>query len=337
MKESESMLISLYYDMLRIRMVEEKIADLYKEQEMRCPVHLCIGQEAVPVGVCANLSREDYVLSNHRSHGHYLAKGGNLKAMLSEIYGKWAGCSKGKGGSMHLIDLSVNFLGSTPIVGGAIPVAVGVAFGTIMRGDGKEGDRITTVFLGDAATEEGVFYESLNFAALKKLPIIFVCENNFFSVYSPLSVRQPENRCNIAIARAYGMGSAKGDGNNVIDVYRLTKKAISHIREGRGPFYLEFDTYRWREHCGPNYDNDLGYRDESEFKRWQERCPIGSYEKKLIDDGFINREQIDKLKKKIGLEIEEAIDYAKSCPFPDTDEVFTDLYAGGWDAQYKFS
>ena len=160
---------SLLYDMLRIRLVEEGIAGLYSEQEMRCPVHLCTGQEAIPVGVCAVLQKEDIVMGNHRSHGHYLAKGGDLKAMMAEIYGKSTGCSKGMGGSMHLTDLSVNFLGTTPIVASIIPIAVGTAFSSMMKNE----KRVTVVFLGRAATEEGVFTESLNFASLKKLPVIF--------------------------------------------------------------------------------------------------------------------------------------------------------------------
>ena len=168
--------LSLLHGMLRIRLVEEKIADLYPQQEMRCPIHLCIGQEAIPVGVCSNLKIDDTILGNHRSHGHYLAKGGDLKAMMAEIYGKATGCSGGKGGSMHLIDLSVNILGTTPIVGSIIPIAVGAAFASSLKSE----KNATIVFLGRAATEEGVFFESLNFAALKKLPIVFVSEDNFF-------------------------------------------------------------------------------------------------------------------------------------------------------------
>ena len=173
----KDLFLSLFYDMLRIRLIEEGIADLYPEQEMRCPVHLCIGQEAIPVGVCAVLQKEDIVMGNHRSHGHYLAKGGDLKTMMAEIYGKATGCSKGMGGSMHLIDLSVNFLGTTPIVASIIPVAVGTAFTSWTKNE----DRVTVIFLGRAATEEGVFTESLNFAALKKLPILFVSEEQWKS------------------------------------------------------------------------------------------------------------------------------------------------------------
>jgi TPP-dependent pyruvate/acetoin dehydrogenase alpha subunit len=316
---------SLYYDMLRIRMVEENIADLYSEQQMRCPVHLCCGQEAIASGVCTNLKKEDYVMSNHRSHGHFLAKGGDLKAMMAEIYGKATGCSKGKGGSMHLVDLEANFLGSTPIVGGIIPVAVGVAFGVSMKNENK----VTVVFFGDAATEEGVFCESLNFAALKNLPIIFVCENNFFSVYSPLSVRQPKERDNISIAKAYGIYGKKGDGNNVISVCNLAKKAIERVRSGFGPAFLQFDTYRFREHCGPNYDNSLGYRTESEFHEWRQRCPVESYEGRLIQEGTINQQEITKFKQKIQTEIDEAIIFAKDSPFPKVDEIYSNIYAGG--------
>ncbi len=308
--------------MLRIRMVEETIVELYPQQEMRCPVHLCIGQEAIAAGVCANLKKEDYLMSNHRSHGHYLAKGGNLKAMFAEIYGKKTGCSKGKGGSMHLIDLSVNVLGTTPIVGGVIPMAAGVAFGVQM----KKEKRITVVFLGDAATEEGVFSETLNFSALKNLPIIFVCENNFFSVYSPLSVRQPQGRSNSSLAGAYGIPSIKGDGNDVLGVYKAAKKAVQHIRKQSGPYYLEFETYRWREHCGPNYDNDLGYRSEAEFAKWRKRCPLELYEKKLLRGKLITKKQAADLKKNIQNEIDEAVKFAKDSPFPSPEEAVSGVY-----------
>jgi pyruvate dehydrogenase E1 component alpha subunit len=313
----------LYYDMLRIRLIEEAIADHYNEWEMRCPVHLCIGQEAIAVGVCANLRNEDYVMSTHRAHGHYLAKGGNLKAMISEIYGKATGCSKGKGGSQHLIDLDAGFLGSTPIVGSIIPIATGVAFGITFKGT----QQISAVFIGDASTEEGVFTESLNFAALKKLPILFVCENNFFSVYSPLSVRQPAERDNLALARAYGIYADRGDGNNILDIYKITKKAVSHTQAGNGPAYLEFDTYRWREHCGPNFDNNIGYRTEAEYLAWRKRCPIDSFELKLKQEGMLTGPSINQIKTEIGFEIEEAFTFAKTSPFPEALELYSDLYA----------
>jgi len=313
----------LYYDILRIRMIEEAIAEHYSEWEMRCPVHLCIGQEAIAVGVCANLNRQDYVMSTHRSHAHYLAKGGNLKAMIAEIYGKATGCSKGKGGSMHLVDLAVGFLGSTPIVGGIIPIATGVAFGITF----KETSQVSAVFIGDASTEEGVFSESLNFAALKKLPVLYICENNFFSVYSPLSVRQPAERDNLSLVRSYGIYADKGNGNDILNIYEIAKKAVTHIQAGKGPAYLEFDTYRWREHCGPNFDNNIGYRTEDEYLAWCKRCPLENFEKKLKEDEFLTEFNIKQIKAKIESEIEEAFTFAKCSDFPDPMELYSDLYA----------
>jgi len=290
---------------------------------MRCPVHLSIGQEAIAVGVCTNLSREDYVLSNHRSHGHYLAKGGNLKAMMAEIYGKVTGCSQGKGGSMHLVDLSVGFLGATPIVGSTISIAVGVAFGSVMRGE----ESVSVVFFGDAATEEGVFHESLNFAALKKLPVLFICENNFYSVYSPLSVRQPEGREIFELARGHGIESYQGDGNDIVEIYMLAEQAVRKAREGGGPTFLEFKTYRWREHCGPCYDNDLGYRTENEFQMWKRSCPIEKLKECLLMDGLLCNQDIMNMKSKLETEIEDAVRFAKESLFPERQLLFKDIYA----------
>lgn len=304
-------------------MVEERIAGLYPEQEMRCPVHLCIGQEGVAAGVCANLDKRDYVLSNHRSHGHFLAKGGDLKAMMAEIYGKASGCSRSKGGSMHLIDLSAGFLGSTPIVAGVIPVAVGVALGTSMKKEKK----VTVCFFGDAATEEGVFSESLNFASLKKLPVIFICENNLYSVYSPLSVRQPKDRDNLAIAMGYGVRAEKGDGNDVASVYQITKKAVREARRGKGPSFLQFDTYRYREHCGHNFDHELNYRTTNEYDHWFKRCPLDNFERKLIRQGILDKDYIGRVREKIGNEIDGAIKFAKGSLLPEKEEVFSDIYA----------
>jgi pyruvate dehydrogenase E1 component alpha subunit len=272
--------------------------------------------------VCANLTRDDYVLSNHRSHGHYLAKGGNLRAMMAEIYGKATGCCQGKGGSMHLVDLSAGFIGATPIVGSTIPIAVGTAFGTVMRGE----RRVSVVFLGDAATEEGVFHESLNFAALKKLPVVFVCENNLYSVYSPLSVRQPEGREIYRLAEGYGVKSYHGDGNDVIEVYKLAGQAINSARESKGPAFLEFKTYRWREHCGANYDNDLGYRSESEFQEWRQRCPVEKLEGQLLKEGILSQQDIDRLTSNFRTEMEEAIAFAKESPFPEESCLMEDIY-----------
>ena len=317
------LLKGLYYEMLRIRRVEEAIADLYPQQEMRCPVHLCIGQEAVAAGVCARLEGGDYVLSNHRSHGHFLAKGGSVAAMMAELYGKAGGCCGGKGGSMHLVDLSVGFLGATPIVGATIGIGVGAALGSVMRGE----ERVTVVFFGDAAVEEGVFHESVNFAVLKNLPVLFVCENNLYSVYSPLSVRQPEEREMPRLVEGHGIESHKGDGNDVLAVHALAGRAVEKARAGRGPTFIELETYRWREHCGPRYDNDLGYRTEEEFLQWKERCPLGRLKNDLLEQGVLTMGEIEGMERDIAVEIEGAVVFAKESPEPEAGELFKHVFA----------
>lgn len=297
----------LFYEMLRIRRIEEAIAARYPEQEMRCPVHLSIGQEAVAVGVCQNLLARDYVVSGHRAHAHYLAKGGSLKRMMAEIYGKKDGCCHGHGGSMHLTDLEQGFVASTPIVGGSIPIGVGLALAAKM----KKEERVITIFFGEGATEEGVWAESLNFAALKKLPVLFLCEQNFYSVYSPMHVRQPESRSRKGIAAASGLYVDSGDGNLIEEVYAKTAHAVDYIRSGQGPLFLEFVTYRHREHCGPYFDNHIGYRTEEEASLWNSRCPIRRGE------ASFDREAMEKM---IAAEIAEAFAFAHNSPFPGVDE-----------------
>lgn len=316
--------LQLYRSMLHIRLVEERIAELYPEQEMRCPVHLCIGQEAVSAAACAALETRDYAMSGHRSHGHYLAKGGDLKAMLAEIYGKATGCAGGKGGSMHMIDLAAGFLGATPIVGSTIPIAVGAALGASM----KKEDRVTMVFFGDGAVETGVFYESMNYAAVRKLPIVFVCENNLYSVYSPLTVRQPENRSIADMARGIGMESIAGDGNDVELVFKLCAEAVQKARTGGGPTFFEFSTYRWREHCGPDYDNHIGYRTEAEYLEWKKRCPITLYADKLLSEGRATQAELDGIRAGLEREIDAAALFARQSPFPDARSASTNIVAG---------
>jgi len=260
---------SLYRVMLRIRRVEEAIAERYAEQEMRCPVHLSIGQEAVAAGVCAALTQQDGVFSGHRAHAHYLAKGGALEAMLAEIYGKAEGCCKGIGGSMHMIDLAAGFLGAVPIVGATVPLAVGAAWAARLRGENK----IITVFFGDGTFEEGVVYESINFAALHRLPVLFVCENNLYACYTRLSVRQPERPIH-TVAAACGCKAMTVDGNNALAVFDVASEAVADLRAGSHPVFLECSTYRWREHCGPNSDDDLGYRPKAEVAEWKSACPV---------------------------------------------------------------
>ena len=313
---------ALLFQMRRIRHVEQEIARRYGEGKMRCPTHLSIGQEAVSAAVGLALRVTDLAVSGHRAHAHYLGKGGSLPAMLAEIYGRIDGCSRGKGGSMHLIDESVGFMGSTAIVAGTIPVGVGLAYGMKC----KHTDQVSCVFHGDAAVEAGVFFESVNFAVVKKLPVLFLCENNLYSVYSPLSVRQPEGRSIAKMAEGLGMKTGTGNGNDVAEVYTKTSEALAAIRAGGGPQLLEFSTYRWLEHCGPHYDNDIGYRTEAEYLSWKAREPVASFESALLAQGIISAAEIAEMDSDIEQEVKAAFDFAEASPFPPAGDAYTDLY-----------
>ena len=304
---------NLYYSMLRIRMVEERIAKLYSEWEMRCPVHLSIGQEAVAVGVCEHLKKNDIVMSGHRAHAHYLAKGGNLKSMMAELYGKSTGCAMGKGGSMHLIDLESGFFAAAAIVGSIIPIAVGVAWAYKM----KKSTNLVVVFLGDGATEAGVFVESLNFASLKNVPILFVCENNFYSVFSNLKVRQAPKRKISGLAESHGIKTFTGDGNDVQQVSEMTSEAIKFIKNSNKPVFLELETFRWLEHCGPNSDDELGYREQGELDKWMKRCPIETYNNSTIKKSIVTESEITQMIENINSEINDAFNFAKESVFPE--------------------
>lgn len=314
--------VDLYRSMLRIRTIEEAIADRYADAQMRCPVHLSIGQEAAAVGICSPLRADDYAITTHRPHAHYLAKGGNLRAFIAELYGRATGCAGGRGGSMHVMDLEAGIVGSTPIVGGSLPLGVGTAFATHLDG----GDRVSVVFFGDGTTEEGVFMESLNFAALHKLNVIFACENNSFSVYSPIEVRQAPGRSRAGIAAASGLPTGSADGNDVLAVRDAMQIAIDRARSGGGPTYLEFETYRFREHCGPNFDNDLNYRSEAEFQSWLARDPVPSFERKLLADGTLSATASAAIRAEIVSEIDDAFAFALASPFPPVEDLMKHVY-----------
>ncbi len=307
--------------MLRIRMVEEAIAAEYAKQEMRCPTHLCIGQEAVSVGVCSALNKEDAVFSMHRSHGHYLARGGSLPAMIAELYGKATGCSGGIGGSMHLIDRSVNFLGATPIVAGSIPVAVGVALARLMQN--KPG--VAVAFFGDAALEEGTAHESMNYASLKKLPVLFVCENNLYSTLTPLALRQPR-RPIFQVAKGHETASFQDDGNDVLAVWRVAQKALKFIRSGKGPVFLELLTYRYLEHCGPNPDPD-SFRSIKEVAAWRKKDPVETFKRYCLQKKIVRKDEIQTMKNDISKEIEKAFIFAKSSQFLNLKRLEDFVYA----------
>lgn len=314
--------LELYASMLRMRLVETRIIDLYSEQEIRCPTHFSIGQEAVAAGVTAHLAKSDYAISAHRSHAHYLGKGGDLRRMLAELYGKAPGCASGKGGSMHLIDKSVSFLGCVPIVGSTIPIGVGAAFSASMRNE----NRLAAVFFGEGAVETGVFHESVNFAVLRNLPVLFVCENNLYSVNTPLSERQPANRRISELAEAHGLLATRGDGQDLGQVFELTGEIISQMRRERAPGFIELMTYRWTEHCGPLSDEHLGFRPTGEFDSWRDRDPIELYETKL-GRKLLNDTVKDRIVSSITAEINDAVSFAKRSPFPARTELTKGVYA----------
>jgi TPP-dependent pyruvate/acetoin dehydrogenase alpha subunit len=320
---SDSLSTDLFRNMYRIRAVEEAIAHHYPEGKMRCPVHLSIGQESIPAVFAQSIASTDFAISTHRGHAHYLAKGGNLNAMIAEIYGKSTGCAKGKGGSMHLIDLAVNFMGTSAIVGNSIPIGVGLALSAQL----KRTNQISCVFLGDGATEEGVFYESVNFAAVRKLPVLFICENNLYSVYSPLSVRQPKGRSIAKMVEAMGVEVAVGDGHNLASGYEIMKNAIGKVRSTGVPLFLEFTTYRWREHCGHSFDNDIGYRTQEEFLEWQAKDPLNNLEQQLQKTSLHMASSLERIKSEIDLEVEKAFEFAENSPFPSQSEAYDGVYA----------
>ena len=312
MKINTKQKIKLYSGMLRIRKIEEKISSIYHEQEIRCPVHLSIGQEAVAVGICENLKNNDKIVTAHRSHAHFLAKGGSLNRMIAELYGKETGCAKGLGGSMHLIDLNAGVYAAVPIVGSTIPIGTGIAWANKLKGN-KD---VVVAFFGDGATEEGVFFESLDFAALHKLPILFVCENNEYSVYSHISKRQSNKREVTKIAKSMGINSLKLDGNSVEKIFLNSKKIINKIRKSSVPFLIELKTYRNLEHCGPNNDDELGYRKKNYLNFWKMKCPIKNYKNYLKNKKYLSDYNDLSLKKKIEKEITRSFEFAKRSKFP---------------------
>lgn len=322
MTARKEFLLSLYRKMLLIRLVEEAIADRYHEQEMRCPVHLSIGQEGAASGACQHLLATDVVSSAHRSHAHYLAKGGSVRAMLAELYGKAAGCAGGRGGSMHLLDLDAGVLPCLPIIGTSISTGVGAAFSFKQR----KQNSVSMIFMGDAAVEEGIFHEAANFSSIKSLPVVFVCENNFYSVCTPLEVRQPQ-RPITELAQAHELHTAHADGNDGLAVQAIAKDAIDLARNGEGPSFLLLDTYRMREHCGPMFDQETGYRTDEEYNEWLEKCPIMRHFSILKNE--INWTTVDDKAfcQAIRDEIDAAFNFAINAPFPAQETAGLHVYA----------
>lgn len=311
-QHSRETLLGLYRAMARMRLAEEKVAELYPQQEMRCPVHLHVGQEAVSAGICANLSHEDRIFGSHRSHGPYLAFGGDLKAFYAELYGKETGCCRGRGGSMHLIDRKAGYWGSSAIVAGTIPIAVGTAVEAAYRGK----KAVSVAFFGDGAADEGVLYESLSYAGLKKLPVLFVCENNHYATNSRQADRQALDNISER-GSVFGVPGRRVDGNDVFAVQAAAADAVRRARTGEGPSLLECDTYRWKGHVGPTDDLAQGCRSREEHAAWVARCPIRRFEEAVLAAGTLSRGDLDGVRAGIVREIEEAVAFARKSPFPD--------------------
>ncbi len=307
--------------MMRIREFEERVAGLVTQGQIVTPCHLYIGQEAIAAGVCHALRKDDYVFGTHRSHGPYLAKGADMNAAMAEIFGRATGCSGGRGGSMHLVAPEVGILGTSSIVAGSLAIGVGTALAESIRGSG----RVTVIFHGDAVPEEGIWHECANLAALRVLPVVFVCENNFYSSHMPLHKRRV--RDNIPdIARAHGLDAAVVDGNNVLDVLYAARDAVAKARQGRGPSFVECRTYRWRGHVGPNYDIDKGLRSQEELDWWMARCPIKNFTSFLLTAGVLAEADVARMTTDVQREVGRAIDFAASSPFPDVAELLMHVY-----------
>ncbi len=311
---SRDQAVALYRTMCLIRRTELVIEEEYPSDEMKTPIHLSLGQEAVAAGVCIGLLNDDMIFSNHRSHAHYLAKGGDLNAMMAELYGRSTGCARGRGGSMHLIDTRVGHFGSSAIVAGGVPHAAGAALA--MKLQGKR--TVAVAFLGDGACQQGVFYESLSWAALKKVPVIFVIENNFYSVCSPLSVREP-NEAFAERAGVFGIPSCRVDGMNVIDVFASAREAIDQARDGRGPFLLEYRVQRWRGHAGSGDPNAAQYRSAEELAEGYRRDPVEEFKAGI--GGIVDAEVLREIEAAVEERVRQAVAFAKESPVADGSDV----------------
>ena len=316
---SKEKILKMYQDMLKIRYFENEITNVYSKGLMPGLAHLYIGEEAVAVGVCNNLTERDFAVSTHRGHGHLIAQGADLKKMMAEVLGKETGYCKGKGGSMHIADFSKGILGADAIVGAGIPIATGSGYSAKLRGT----NQVTISFFGDAASNQGTFHESINMAAAWKLPVVYVCENNLYGI--SVDIRKVTNTKDIATrALAYDIPGIVVDGNDVLEVYRVTKEAVERARKGEGPTLIECKTYRFKGH----HVGDPGrvYRLEKETKEWKEHCPIKIFHERLIKEKISLEEELDLIEKNTKKIIKEAADFAIQSPYPDEKEAYEDLF-----------
>lgn len=313
--------LNMYEQMLTIRRFEEKAIELFEHNLIRGNIHPCIGQEAVSVGTCSPLRRDDFMVNTHRGHGNCIAKGADLKGMMAELFGKSTGYCKGKGGSMHIADFEGGNLGANGIVGGGLPIAVGAGIGIQNRGT----DQVAVCFFGDGATNQGTFHESLNLAALWKLPVIFVCENNLYGLSTP--VREAVSVDHISDrASAYGIPGMSIDGNDIISVQSTMEKAVDRARSGEGPTLLDCITYRFFGHFTGDPGKGITYRSKEEMSQWLERCPIKRFKERLIKEKRITEKMAKTMEANVMASIEAAVQFAKESPLPLPEEALQDLF-----------
>jgi len=317
-------LLEMYRSMQRIRQFESKVRDLALANEIPGFVHVSIGEEASATGICAALRKTDRITSTHRGHGHLLAKGGRLDRMMAEIFGKRSGYCKGKGGSMHIVDYSLGILGANGIVGAGLPIATGSALASVIAGK----DDVSACFFGDGASNEGTFHESLNLAAVWKLPVIFACENNGFGEFTPMQTVTSVK--DIAVrAQAYGIPGHIVDGNDVLEVYQYATEAVARARAGEGPTLIECKTYRWEGHVVGEqaFLGEGAYREKAEIEAWKRKCPLIRFHQWCIETGKIKEAELESIVDETQTELEEAIAFARNSELPSPSEVTDDVYA----------
>jgi len=311
--------LNLYRFMLRLRRLQEQIINQYHPaDQIRCPVHFCIGQEAVPAAISQLIGTDDFLFGPHRSHGYYLAKGGSMKALLAELYGRQTGANGGKTGSQEISVPAIKFY-SGAILSGLLAIAVGVGLGFKL----KNQNNVAVVGFGDGAIDEGIFWEAITYAQLAKLPVVFVCENNRYSTYSPQLKRQPKDDIHTRV-EAFGLMTQSLFGNDVIAVMSAMSRALEYARSEKGPAFIETYTYRWKGHVGPEDDDYIGYRPQSELDFWKDNCPIALLEEQMTARNLIKPALKQKLLADIDKEIAEAFEFAKNSPFP-TDQDWENL------------
>jgi pyruvate dehydrogenase E1 component alpha subunit len=309
--------------MLRIRRFEEQVIQMVERGEIVGAAHSYIGEEAVAVGTCLALRDDDWITGNHRSHGHPIAKGGDVKKAMAELLGKRTGYCKGKGGSMHLADFSIGILGESGILGSAIPTAVGAALGSKLQGN----DRVAVSFFGDGASNEGAFHESINLAAIWGLPVIFLCENNQYAVTS--SFKKMVAAENISDrAASYAIPGVLVDGQDVLAMHEAVSHAVERARSGQGPSLIEGRTYRYYDHSlGMNRIVRASYRSDEEMEHWKQRDPIDIHKTLLLSQDIAPQAEIDQMEDEIKKQINDAVEFARESPYPDPSELFDDMFA----------